>query len=57
MKTKKIRMVVDAAMTAALPGLMAYSLIGETLHEIADIAMLRKKTLCGGKVWRAIPEN
>ena len=37
---KKKRMAVDAAMTALLPCLMAYSLIGETFHEIAGVAML-----------------
>ena len=34
------RMAVDAAMTALLPFLMAYSLIGETFHECAGTAML-----------------
>ena len=33
-------MAVDAAMTALLPCLMAYSLIGETFHEIMGVAML-----------------
>ena len=37
---KKKRMAVDAAMTALLPCLMAYSLIGETFHEAAGVAML-----------------
>ena len=37
---KKKRMAVDAAMTALLPCLMAYSLIGETFHEVAGVAML-----------------
>ena len=37
---KKKRMAVDAAMTSLLPCLMAYSLIGETFHEIAGVAML-----------------
>lgn len=31
---KKVRVVVDIAMTVLLPLLMAYSLIGETLHEV-----------------------
>ena len=39
-KTKRGRMAVDAAMTALLPCLMAYSLIGETFHEIAGVVML-----------------
>lgn len=38
MKGKRI--AVDAAMTALLPCLMAYSLIGEVFHEIAGAAML-----------------
>ena len=33
-------MAVDAAMTALLPCLMAYSLIGETFHEIVGVVML-----------------
>ena len=37
---KKKRVVIDAAMTALLPCLMAYSLIGETFHEIAGVTML-----------------
>ena len=37
---KKKRMAVDAAMTVLLPCLMAYSLIGETFHEVAGVAML-----------------
>lgn len=37
---KRKRMAVDAAMTVLLPCLMAYSLIGETFHEIAGTAML-----------------
>ena len=34
MKKKHIRTVVDMAMIVLLPMLMAYSLIGEKLHEI-----------------------
>lgn len=34
MKRKHIRLMVDVAMTVLLPMLMAYSLIGETLHEV-----------------------
>ena len=37
---KRKRMAVDAAMTVLLPCLMAYSLIGETFHELAGVAML-----------------
>lgn len=37
---KRIRAIVDATMTALLPCLMAYSLIGELFHEIAGVAML-----------------
>ena len=37
---KRRRMAVDVAMTALLPCLMAYSLIGETFHEAAGVAML-----------------
>lgn len=36
---KSIRMLVDLTMTALLPMLMAYSLIGEAFHEIAGMAM------------------
>lgn len=36
---KRIRMIVDISMTVILPLLMAYSLIGETFHEIAGITM------------------
>ncbi len=38
MKTK--RMILDAAMLLLLPLLMAYSLIGETFHEVAGTLML-----------------
>ena len=34
MKRKHIRLMVDVAMTVLLPMLMAYSLIGETVHEV-----------------------
>ena len=37
---KKKRILIDAAMTVLLPCLMAYSLIGETFHEVAGVAML-----------------
>ena len=37
---KKNRMIIDIAMTVLLPMLMAYSLIGETFHEIAGTLML-----------------
>ena len=37
---KRKRILIDAAMTVLLPCLMAYSLIGETFHEIAGVAML-----------------
>ncbi len=36
---KKNRMIIDIAMTVLLPMLMAYSLIGETFHEIAGTLM------------------
>ena len=36
---KRIRMIVDISMTVILPLLMAYSLIGESFHEIAGITM------------------
>lgn len=36
----KTRMVIDLAMTVLIPLLMAYSLIGESFHEIAGSAML-----------------
>lgn len=37
--SKTARRAVDIAMTALLPCLMAYSLIGETFHEIAGVTM------------------
>ena len=37
---KRRRVFVDAAMVVLLPMLMAYSLIGETFHEIAGTLML-----------------
>ena len=37
--TKKINHVIDALMVAFLPMLMAYSLIGETFHEVAGTIM------------------
>lgn len=41
MKNKKtVRMALDAAMVVLLPVLMAYSIVGETLHEIFGTAML-----------------
>ena len=36
---QKIKMCIDLAMTAALPILMCYSLVGETAHEIIGVAM------------------
>lgn len=36
---RKERMVIDAGMTILLPLLMAYSLIGETFHEIAGMVL------------------
>jgi cytochrome b561 len=38
MKTKRI--ILDAAMISLMPLMMAYSLIGETFHEISGTAML-----------------
>ena len=40
MKRRAITNILDLLMTAALPVLMAYSLAGETLHEIVGTAML-----------------
>ena len=40
MKKKAVKTIFDILMTAALPVLMAYSLVGETLHEIVGSAML-----------------
>lgn len=40
MKKKAVKIILDVLMTAALPALMAYSLVGETLHEIIGTAML-----------------
>lgn len=39
MKQKPLRLVLDLAMTLLLPLLMAYSLIGETFHEVAGTVM------------------
>lgn len=39
MKKKTVKTILDILMTAALPVLMAYSLVGETLHEIVGSAM------------------
>lgn len=35
----KLKMIVDLAMTAALPMLMCYSIVGETAHEVIGTAM------------------
>ena len=40
MKKKTVKTILDILMTAALPVLMADSLVGETLHEIVGSAML-----------------
>ncbi|MBR0303145.1 MAG: DUF4405 domain-containing protein [Clostridia bacterium] len=40
MKKKTVKTILDILMTAALPVLMAYSLVGETLHEIVGTVML-----------------
>ena len=40
MKRKTVKTILDILMTSALPVLMAYSLVGETLHEIVGTAML-----------------
>ena len=40
MKKKTVKTILDILMTLALPVLMAYSLVGETLHEIVGSAML-----------------
>ena len=40
MKKKAVKTIFDILMTAALPVLMAYSLAGETLHEITGSALL-----------------
>ena len=40
MNTKtKIKTAADILMTAALPVLMCYSLVGETAHEVVGVAM------------------
>ena len=39
MKKKNVKIILDILMIAALPMLMAYSLVGETLHEIVGTAM------------------
>ena len=40
MKKKTVKTILDIMMIAALPVLMAYSLVGETLHEIVGSTML-----------------
>ena len=40
MKKKTVKTILDLLMVAALPLLMAYSLIGETFHEITGTAIL-----------------
>ena len=40
MKKKNVKIIIDILMIAALPVLMAYSLVGETLHEIVGTGML-----------------
>ena len=40
MKKKTVKTILDILMTAALPVLMAYSLVGEALHEIVGTSML-----------------
>ena len=40
MKKKNLRIILDIAMTVLLPMLMAYSLIGETFHEVIGTATL-----------------
>ena len=40
MKKKTVKTILDIMMIAALPVLMAYSLVGETLHEIVGTGML-----------------
>ena len=37
---KKTRMIIDILMVTALPILMAYSLIGEDIHEVIGVCML-----------------
>ncbi len=40
MKKQNIRVIIDVAMALALPVLMAYSLVGEELHEVIGSVML-----------------
>ena len=40
MVMKKARMIIDILMVTALPILMAYSLIGENIHEVIGVCML-----------------
>lgn len=49
---RKIQIIVDIAMTALLPLLMAYSLVGETFHEWAGVAMFMLFLLHHGLNWR-----
>ena len=57
---KNINRVIDLLMTLLLPLLMAYSLIGETFHEVIGTAMLVLFVLhliLHRKWWKAIPKG
>ncbi len=49
---RKLQIITDAIMTALLPMLMAYSLIGEEFHEWAGIAMFILFLLHHGLNWK-----
>lgn len=49
---KKIQIIVDLAMTALLPVLMAYSLIGEAVHEWIGVAIFFLFVLHHGLNWK-----
>ena len=44
-KMKKVRMTIDILMVILLPLLMAYSLIGENIHEILGVCMFDVKAM------------
>ncbi|MDO4582188.1 MAG: DUF4405 domain-containing protein [Bacillota bacterium] len=48
----KIQIVIDFVMTALLPVLMAYALVGEALHEWAGVAMFVLFLLHHGLNWK-----
>ena len=58
MNTKTtIKTAVDLLMTAALPVLMCYSIVGETAHEIVGVTMFVLFILLSAYIIRHLPEE